>query len=598
MSCRNVARFATSWLAVLAFGGALVYAQVPKPWLEAGSDPSDYQMGWDANVSRSGKGSISIRSKVAEPRGFGTVAQISKPDEYVGKRVRMSAYVKSQGIENWAGLWMRIDGQNGEILGFDNMQNRPIKGTINWAEYEIVLDVPQSTVRIAFGILLAGRGQAWLDELKIEAVNSTVPTTGIAQGTVSQPAAPLDEQLKSAPAPEAVINWLRANAIPLSTVEAEHGFSDMRPLKAVVGNARIVALGEATHGTREFFQLKHRMLEFLVTEMGFSIFAIEANMPEAEAVNQFVLEGKGDPAAALAGLYFWTWNTQEVLDMIQWMRRYNQDPSHPRKIKFYGFDMQTPTVAAHNTLAYFESVDPEYAKSIEAILSGSDSNAAAVEEALKRFDNRRQDYIQHSGASAYHWARQNLQIVSQAKQLRAEKEGPSIRDRFMADNVKWILDTEGPGAKIVLWAHNGHVCANGYSGGGQMGAHLRRIYGEEMVIFGFAFNQGSFRAVDLGKGLRDFTVSPAPQGSLDATLAQIGEPIYAVDLRRVPPFGPVEEWTGSPHLSRSVGAVYSESSANNFFVSIRVTKEFDALLFVESTHAAKANPSGPGSGRH
>lgn len=115
-------------------------------------------------------------------------------------------------------------------------------------------------------------------------------------------AVPTDEQLKSVPAPEAVIDWLRANAIPLNTVEAEHGFSDMQPLKAVVGNARIVALGEATHGTREFFQLKHRMLEFLVTEMGFNIFAMEANMPEAQAINQFVLEGRGDPAAALAGL--------------------------------------------------------------------------------------------------------------------------------------------------------------------------------------------------------------------------------------------------------------------------------------------------------
>ena len=135
------------------------------------------------------------------------------------------------------------------------------------------------------------------------------------------------------------------------------------------------------------------MLEFLVTEMGFSIFAIEANLPEAQAVNQFVLEGKGDPAAALAGLYFWTWNTQEVLDMIEWMRRYNQDPSHACKIKFYGFDMQTPTVAAQNTTTYLGSVDPEYAKSIEAILSGPDRNLAGVEGALKRFDNRRQDYM-------------------------------------------------------------------------------------------------------------------------------------------------------------------------------------------------------------
>ena len=95
-------------------------------------------------------------------------------------------------------------------------------------------------------------------------------------------------------------DWIRAHAIRLTTPEAGHGFADLQPLKPVIGNARIVSLGEATHGTREFFQLKHRMLEFLATEMGFTIFSIEANMPEAYRLNDYVLNGTGDPAAAPA----------------------------------------------------------------------------------------------------------------------------------------------------------------------------------------------------------------------------------------------------------------------------------------------------------
>src|SRR5678816_609679 len=100
--------------------------------------------------------------------------------------------------------------------------------------------------------------------------------------------------------------WIHANAIRLNTTEAGHGFADMQALKPLIGNARIVSLGEATHGTREFFQLKHRMLEFLATEMGFTIFSIEANLPEAYRLNDYVLNGTGDPAELLRGMYFWT----------------------------------------------------------------------------------------------------------------------------------------------------------------------------------------------------------------------------------------------------------------------------------------------------
>ena len=155
-----------------------------------------------------------------------------------------------------------------------------------------------------------------------------------------------------------VTNWVRTNAVPLKTVEARHGFDDMEPLRRIIGDARIVSLGEATHGTREFFQLKHRMLEFLATQMGFTIFSIEANMPEAYRLNDYVLNGTGDPAALLRGMYFWTWNTEEVLDMVRWMREFNA--SGKGRVQFTGFDMQTTTVAAEIVRAYVQHADPAY----------------------------------------------------------------------------------------------------------------------------------------------------------------------------------------------------------------------------------------------
>lgn len=161
------------------------------------------------------------------------------------------------------------------------------------------------------------------------------------------------------------VDWMRKNAIPLKTVEAGNGFDDMQPLKKVMGDARIVSLGEATHGTREFFQLKHRMVEFLATQMGFTIFSIEANMPEAYRLNDYVLNGNGDPKQLLKGMYFWTWNTEEVLNMILWMREFNR--SGKGRIEFTGFDMQTPTVAMDIVRTFVTAQDPSYYTTLEPI---------------------------------------------------------------------------------------------------------------------------------------------------------------------------------------------------------------------------------------
>jgi hypothetical protein len=160
-----------------------------------------------------------------------------------------------------------------------------------------------------------------------------------------------------------VVDWIASHAVRLATPEAGHGFDDMRPLKKAIGNARIVSLGEATHGSREFFQLKHRMLEFLATEMGFTIFSIEANMPEAYRLNDFVLTGKGDPLTLIEGMYFWTWNTKEVLDMVLWMREFNK--SGKGHVEFTGFDMQTPNVAAQIVRDFVAKAEPEYVPTID-----------------------------------------------------------------------------------------------------------------------------------------------------------------------------------------------------------------------------------------
>jgi hypothetical protein len=164
-----------------------VGAEAPKGWFAAGDSPKDYIMSLDRNVSHSGKSSASLKSIVSKAHGFGTLMQTFKGDSFRAKRIRFSGYVRAKEVMDWAGLWLRVDGSNaGEMLAFDNMQDRPIKGTTDWQKYEIVLDVPEQSQAIAFGLLLAGPGQVWMDDLAFEVVGNDVATTAERPTTTRQ----------------------------------------------------------------------------------------------------------------------------------------------------------------------------------------------------------------------------------------------------------------------------------------------------------------------------------------------------------------------------------------------------------------------------
>ena len=245
---------------------------------------------------------------------------------------------------------MRVDGKYG-VVAMDNMMGRPQVGTEDWHEAAVVLDVPEDAVAVSFGALLVGAGTLWVDDFVLEAVGKDVAVTGLPVGNTAR--------IVTDPPTEAQVAWLRDTAESFATVEAGHGLDDLSFVKEMVGDARIVGLGECTHGSREVFQCKHRLLEYLVTELGFSIFSIEASTPEAYRLNDYVLHGEGDPAELIGGMYFWTWNTEEVLAMVEWMRAYNASGRGP--VQFTGFDMQYAPVAMDNVIAFLQDADPDLA---------------------------------------------------------------------------------------------------------------------------------------------------------------------------------------------------------------------------------------------
>jgi hypothetical protein len=156
---------------------------MPNAWFKAGDKVNSYEMGIDKMAGQNGENAATIKSIADTIAGFGLLMQECLPDKYLGKRVRFRAYVKTKDVKQWAGILFRVDGKNqNEMLSFDNLKDgktdRSIKGTTDWKQYEIVLNVPYSATNLAFGALLMGTGQIWFNKITFEVVDNSVHTTG------------------------------------------------------------------------------------------------------------------------------------------------------------------------------------------------------------------------------------------------------------------------------------------------------------------------------------------------------------------------------------------------------------------------------------
>mgnify|MGYP002719756888 CR=1 FL=1 len=151
-----------------------------KGWFLSGSNPFNYEMGIDHEIVHQGKASGYLKSKaVSDSTEFATMMQTFKANQFVDKRIRLSCFICTENVDTYAGMWMRVDDTMEDVLQFDNMSNRPIKGTTKWNHYSIILDVPPQSAVISFGIILSGQGTIWADQFIFEEVNKSIPTTNL-----------------------------------------------------------------------------------------------------------------------------------------------------------------------------------------------------------------------------------------------------------------------------------------------------------------------------------------------------------------------------------------------------------------------------------
>src|SRR5262245_11832725 len=410
-----------------------------------------------------------------------------------------------------------------------------------------------------------------------------------------------------------VIDWLKKNAIPIKSVEAGNGFVDLQPLKRILADARVVGLCRATQGTRQFFQFKHRMVEFLVREMNFNVFAIETSYAGCLKVNDYVTGGKVGRAEALRYLGFPVWQTEEVAALVDWLRAYNQTAPPERRVKFYGFDMQDMG-GPWGVTEYLQRVAPEkwqevqefvnkVLPAVQAAIGGSKESLKGlmpeIDKLIRYFVLQEANFIYKTSRAEYEENLHRLRLFFQGADVFSQ-EWNDTRDRYLAENILYLLNNELPGTRIVVWAHNAHISTgdNNYlpGGGKAMGAYLRRTLADKYYAFGFIFNEGSFQAMaNMPTGdtsFVEYTVGPAGEGSLNWYFARPKIGNYIIDFRHTPKDNIVQQWLITPRSlcwwgGYNVPSNYKEVWAAGNFVKSSLSQEYDSMIFIDRTTRAR-----------
>lgn len=265
---------------------------------------------------------------------------------------------------------------------------------------------------------------------------------------------------------------------------------DLNALKPILKDKEIIGVGEATHGTKEFFEMKHRLFKFLVEEMDFRVFAIEESMSNMELINEYIL-GKDYKLDRLMSNLLAPWQTKEMMDLINWAKEYNNKASKENKIRFYGFDSQENNNGLETILKnYYDKVDSLSFKEMYKKTNKDDYKNVvfyrSIEDNLKI---NKEKYIKQTSKKEYEFIEKAVENM-----IGFNNDDSALnRDQKMAKNVSWIKDYEKKyykGNKIMLWGHNGHISID--KSKKQMGYLLKEQYGEKYYSIGQIFYSGYF----------------------------------------------------------------------------------------------------------
>jgi erythromycin esterase-like protein len=427
---------------------------------------------------------------------------------------------------------------------------------------------------------------------------------------------------------------IRAAAIPL--IED----LDTSPILSVIGDASLVLLGEASHGTHEFYAWRAAITRALITQRGFAAVAIEGDWPDAYQANRYARhqDGGADPSEALSGFErfpTWMWRNTVVAEFVHWLRQHNDAIADPtRRAGFYGLDLYSLHSSMRAVVAYLEPRDAAAARAARrsygcfdqygedsenyawaASRLGDGSCEEAVTRELLALRSRRAQLVSRDGAEAgdeFFYAEQNARLARNAERyyrtmLRGRVASWNLRDTHMAETLEELiphLRRRGQPAKIVVWAHNSHLgdaraTELGDHGELNLGQLVRERHGSDARLIGFTTYTGTvFAADDWGDPGEVKRVNPALRDSHEDVFHRTGSKQFLLALT---PGTPVHAELAEPRLERAIGVIYRpDTERQSHYFHARLSEQFDAVIHCDETravepleHVAAAHPDEP-----
>lgn len=392
------------------------------------------------------------------------------------------------------------------------------------------------------------------------------------------------------------------------------------PLLEAIGDARLVLIGEASHGTHEFYRTRAELTKALITRKAFTLVAVEADWPDAYRVNRWVRGVSAGPAQDEALADFtrfprWMWRNTDVVEFIEWLRGSNERRPEQERVGFYGLDLYSLHRSIDAVLGYLGKVDPDGAALARERYScfemfGEDPQAYGyastrgisrdcedeVTSQLVELRRQAMEYASRDGrvaADEYFFAEQNARLVANAEtyyraMFGSRADAWNVRDRHMMETLVSLLAHAGPHSKAVVWAHNSHLGdarATEMSAAGELnlGQLVRERFGDDAFLIGFTTHTGTVTASRNWDDLAERRhVRPSLPGSYERLFHETGLAQFLLLLRQ----GAARQALWTERLERAIGVIYRpETERRSHYFRARLPQQFDAVFHIDRTSA-------------